>query len=461
MPSELDRILSTYSGVEEVQKLFCIDNIEWSYELPYYLRDVRIPRNNLYPGASRRVYRLEGKIGVIDLRAHSEASFVCEAYLPIPKTLKAMQGEELMVKDSDEIFCSCARMYSLRDFGVDIECVPFFMPDGKLSACAQAAMKTMVTHFSREFDTPNISMPQIQKKVSEGDPFGSYGLTAGMVYRGFSEISGKVLYYIGRENPEIESFPEYQRMDSSNLYAYIESELPVYLVFKTKDLWWWDEQGDETYHAIVGIGHTLDENGRLDYFIAHDVSYGPYRLLPVDTVDEKLVEAIVVLPPKVNVRFENAYFSMIFSAFGLNDLLKEKLKRDLTLDVREKIENGEVVFRSMLVSSTKVKEWYSDPTDFYGVRKTTRDVYISAELPTYSWLFELKEKGRRDNRNFAQILINATEGSPKPCLINFPDGALRYRSGLEEMLMGGPDALKGDPGLRKDMIYEKWRRIQG
>ncbi len=460
MPSELDRILNTYSGVEEVQRLFCIDNIEWSDELPYYLRDIRTPRNNLYPGALRNVYKLEGKIGVIDFRTQSESSFVCEAYLPIPKTLKAMQGEESVAKDSDEIFCSCARMCSLKDFGVDIKCVPFFMPDGKLSVCAQAAMKTIIAHLSREFDAPNISMPQIQKKISEGDPFGSDGLTAGMVHRGLSEISGKVLYYIGRANPEIENSSEH-KMDSSNLYAYIESELPVYLVFKTEDLWWWGDQGDETYHAIVGIGHTLDENGRLDYFITHDVSYGPYRLLPVDTVNEKLCEAIVVLPPKVNVGFENAYLSMKSSVFEFNDLLKGKLKRDLTLDVREEIENGEVVFRSMLVSSTKVKEWYSDPTDFYGVRKTTRDVYIYAELPTYSWLFELKEKGRRDNRNFAQILINATEGSPKPCLINFPDGALRYKNGVNEMVIGRSDALEGDPGLRKDMIYEKWRRIQG
>lgn|GEM_PF-4083241 len=41
----------------------------------------------------------------------------------------------------------------------------------------------------------------------------------------------------------------------------------------------------------------------------------------------------------------------------------------------------------------------------------TRGVYRDAELPLYSWLFELKEKGRTDNKNFAQILIDATEGS--------------------------------------------------
>ena len=74
MPSELDRILNTYSRVEEIQRLFCIDNIEWSDELPYYLRDIRTPRNNLYPGALRNVYKLEGKIGVIDLRTQSESS---------------------------------------------------------------------------------------------------------------------------------------------------------------------------------------------------------------------------------------------------------------------------------------------------------------------------------------------------------------------------------------------------
>lgn len=459
MPQELERILSNYSDVTEVQTLFCIDNIEWSYELPYYLRDIRIPRNNLPPGALRKVYKLNGKIGVIDLRGQSEASRVCEAYLPVPETLEAEVGNERVKKESDEIFCSCARVYFLRDLGVGIECVPFFMPDGKLSACAQAAMKIIIEHLSREFSTLNFSMPQIQKRISEGDPFGSYGLTAGMVYRGLSGICGRVLYYIGNANPEFENSSNLQRITSDNLYAYIESELPVYLVFKTRDLWWWGDRGDERFHAIVGIGHTLDGSGKLDYFICHDVSHSPYKLLPVSAVNEKLYEAIVVLPPKVNVTFEDAYHTMISSAFGFNELLKEKLKRELSLDVGEKIGRGEVVFRSMLVSSTKVKEWYSDPTGFYGVRETTKTLYRDAELPTYSWLFELKEKGRTDNRNFAQILINATEGSPKPCLINFPDGALRYRNGLEEMFIDRPDALEGDPGLRKDIIYEKWRML--
>ncbi len=56
-------------------------------------------------------------------------------------------------------------------------------------------------------------------------------------------------------------------------------------------------------------------------------------------------------------------------------------------------------------------------------------------------------------------MINATEGAPKPCLINFPDGALKYKKGLEIKIIGTQDELDGDPGLRKDMIYEKWRAM--
>lgn len=459
MSPELDRVLSCYSEVSEIQTLFCIDNVEWSYELPYYLRDIRVPRSSLPPGASRKVYLLDGKIGVVDLRGNSEAFEVCEAYLPVPKTLKGKTNGVITTKNSDEIFCSCARVYFLRDLSVGVECVPFFMPDGKLSACAQAAMKIIVEHMSREFSISSLSMPQIQKKISEGDPFGSYGLTASMVYKGFSGICGRVLYYTGSANPELSNSPYSHRMCSDNLYAYIESELPVYLVFKTKDLWWWDERGDDTYHAIVGIGHTLDDSGRLDFFICHDVSNGPYKLLSTEIINEKLYEAIVVLPPKVNVTFEDAYRNMILSAVNFNELLRKKLNGRLSIDVRHMIESKNVVFRSMLVSSTKVKEWYSDPTGSYSVSESTKELYRDAELPTYSWLFELKEKGRADNRNFAQILINATEGSPKPCLINFPDGYLRYRCGIEERFTDRSDTLDGDPGLRKDAIREKWGKL--
>ena len=59
--------------------------------------------------------------------------------------------------------------------------------------------------------------------------------------------------------------------------------------------------------------------------MCHDVGHGPYRLLPVRVVNEKLCEGMVVLPFQVNVLFEN---------------------------VKSKVHRKEIGFRSMLVSCT-------------------------------------------------------------------------------------------------------------
>lgn len=461
MPTPFERVLELYPGRREIEELKCVNNIEWEEELPYYSRDIKFPR--LMPGVTRKIFKIGKEFGIIDLRNATESCDLCEAYLPLPEKIQAKPNGEVVTL-TNNIFCSCARTYMLRDFGIGINCVPYFMPDGKISACAQSAIKIVVKHFANEFDSSNFTMPQIQK-LAAGDPYGSGGLYSSQVARALSNIGGMVFLYQGKKHEDRVSGRTTGRegyMDSPVLHAYIESELPVYLVFNTSDLWWWRESTEHDFHSLVGIGHSLDENGNLDFFLVHDVSDSPYRPLSAKIVDECLYESVVVLPKGVNVRFENAFTAMLNSASLMDEFVKQKVTPPI--DFKKMLQDDKIVFRTMLVTSTKIKEWYTDQTNFYGVRAITKKIYADAELPPYVWLFELKDKDRRDNINFAQVLINATEGAPKLSLINFPGGALKYRDGLEIVYVGGEeetpaDAGPGDPGLRKNAIQEKWSNL--
>jgi len=463
-PADLDKILQLYPNATEIEHLSCIDNVEWSEEIPYYFKDIRAPR--LTPGASRKIFKIGKSFAVIDLRSMTESSSTCEAYLPLPERIKFKPRRKIV--PCENIFCSCARRHTIKDLEIGVYCVPFFMPDGKLSVCAQSAMKIIVKHFANEYNSPDLSMPQIQKEINYGDPYGGSGLYTSQVLEGLSKICGKVLYYQGNKHPDREKEKRKKKrsllgyMDITTLHAYIESELPVYLVFNTRNLWWWKKSRIHGYHSIIGIGHTLDKKGNLDFFLVHDPSQLPYCLLPAQTVSKYLYEALVVLPKGVNVRFEEAFKVMIKSAIIFNESIRKKRKGKLSIDLLKILREDKVVFRSMLVSSTKVKEWYSDPTNFYGVRNSTKEVYKDAELPPYVWLFELKDRTIKNNINFAQILINATEGTAKLSLINLPDGAMKFKAGTGIQYTTRrrkKERIAGDSGLRKDRIKEKWGTI--
>jgi hypothetical protein len=94
------------------------------------------------------------------------------------------------------------------------------------------------------------------------------------------------------------------------LYAYVESGLPVILGVDTAKLDWWDHY-IHSYHSIVAIGHTMQDN-KIDGFIFHDESRLPYQTLKKDDLleawckngeENHVREMLVAVPPEVNLPF--------------------------------------------------------------------------------------------------------------------------------------------------------------
>lgn len=191
-----------------------------------------------------------------------------------------------------------------------------------------------------------------------------------------------------------------------NIYAYVESGIPVILgIEKAKMLEWWDGEGEEA-HAIVAIGHTLSKNDKVDGLIVHDVSKYPYKILNEmhngRGLEEIIREAVVPVPLEVTIRYEVA--------------------REAVLEIVDLEENEK--YRPMLVEADRIKKWLGqgEPRihfDTYTISNEVKRGFSRAFLDRYVWLFEIKKdlgKSRREYRG--DVIISATR--PKTLGFNFP-----------------------------------------
>jgi len=192
-----------------------------------------------------------------------------------------------------------------------------------------------------------------------------------------------------------------------NIYAYIESGIPVILgVERAGDLPWWDDTINEG-HALVRIGHTLSNNGDVTGFIVHDVSKYPYQVLkePLEngkSIEDIIVEAIVPLYHEIVINYPTA--------------------KELAMEMID-FENGQS-YRPQLVEANKIKKWLAEGEQRehflgYSIDEKVKECFSKAYISRYAWLFEIKvESGNGTRKYVGDIIISAEE--PRVLGFNFP-----------------------------------------
>lgn len=236
----------------------------------------------------------------------------------------------------------------------------------------------------------------------------------------YSKLLKKLKYskhfYTGKKKKEIvkklEKNLDEPFMDSEALYAYLESEIPVYLVFKWNDLRKELKCGkpSKDCHTVVAIGHTMNKNGIVSKFIIHDVSCAPFLEISKKMVDNNLLEALVLLPKDVNMRYENVRRVLIKIIMMYTTLFDNISKENQII----------IHYRPFLMRSQRIKFWYTNK-ELYPT--SVRSMFSQADFPRYVWVFEIgTPELKKKNRCIGQIIIDASK--PKKgmglVLMNFP-----------------------------------------
>jgi len=398
-------------------------------------------------------------LGHFDFRPTSAT--ICDAFLPIP--------------ENSDFFITCQKTYKSDDFeNPSISTVPYIMPDGRLGCCAPASLWIILTTLANELGLQYYSLSDIAMNLPKDD-FSKNGI------RDFEALLRKInyryYYHYGinkRDDlqkiaeklqnkpagecdcPLSELFGLIRRdsqnmslMDSDTLYAYIESEIPVYLVFDFKDLltlpvyskWKQSEEEENTeekprsHHAIVAIGHTLNKKGELD-FIIHDVDLSPFVIISQDFINKNLKEALVVLPEDI------VHYTFIKKTF--EKLLPDLLRIDNHLNSLLPI--NELKIRPFLMRSQRIKFWFTDKKKYPS--NEIRQMFSVAEFPKYVWVFELSNnKTREKNQSLGHIIFNASVLAKEltPVLITSPNYLLWYENGnLQDSSKDIPDSFYDD-----------------
>lgn len=401
-----------YSGnLEIVNEITSVNCKEWEEERKY----LENKNGESFPMATRFYVRIkddgEDELnshyhkGHIDFRSISDS--ISDAFLPIPKR--------------NNFFVTCGKSYKSDDpFHPTIITVPYATPTKEISLCSPASIWIVLTTLSYEFGKEYLSLVDINTHLPDESIFGAVSINE--YSQLFKDLGYSELFYVGNKinqfyNSDNEDFDE-AIMDSELLYAYIESEIPVYLVFKWNDLR--KELGcgnsSKDYHTVVAIGHTLDETGNVSKFVIHDVSCGPFLEISKKMVDENLQEAIVLLPKNIKIRYESA----------LKNLLSSDVYKVINNTVL-KDSSQLVYYRPFLMRSQRIKYWYTNK-HLYPLE--VQSMYSQADFPQYVWVFEISTPElNKNNKCIGQIIFDATKPNDNIVLMNFPKYRLWYNNG--------------------------------
>ena len=292
--------LKIYSGNLQVdESIVGACDINWlkEYEDHYH--------HNKYckPYATRLSFKDENqkKMGFVNIRLapcpECVASELSETYLRPPDTLM----------DGKTNFVTCLGSYD--QYAQLVECVPFIMPEGTLNVCAQASTWIILKIIENLSQTPcSEAMPAIQR-MATGVPWSDgAGLTLKSVSRLLQKNHCGTFYF------NSERMPLNEEGLINLIYAYVESGLPVLLGVDVNKLSWWGGHKPDN-HALVIIGHQMDNSGKISGFILHDESMYPYLTITKNELlvawraaneEEIIREAVVTTPPEVLVPFETA-----------------------------------------------------------------------------------------------------------------------------------------------------------
>lgn len=306
-----------------------------------------------------------------------------------------------------------------------IECVPFVHVgvESSIGVCAQYSVRLALMNLLQRVPTvPELTKWATQKKMQQSQTNGwtaeqmtevmceairREGLTAFRYSNSKCPLCNEPLPNITCAGCGTEMPHSFLKPTKENIYAYIESGIPVILgVDRAGDLPWWDADIDEG-HALVGIGHTLSKMGEVNGFIVHDVSKYPYQILqePLEngkSIEDVIVEAIVPVYREIVINYPWA--------------------KELALEMID-LENGQS-YRPQLVEANKIKKWLAEgePREHfigYSIDKKVKESFSKAYISRYAWLFEIKQELDNGTRKYVgDIIISAEE--PRVLGFNFP-----------------------------------------
>lgn len=274
--------------------------------------------------------------GFVHIRPISESSRVSETYLKPP----------LYMTPTNKYYLTCKHVFY--DYGEEIDCVPYIMPESIFGMCIQASTWIVLKILNRiSYDNVKIhEIPEIQKLAS-GHPFtDKEGLVFKKIARVLRMCECNSFYY----HSEDQRLTDEQMINS--LYSYVESGLPVIIGINVKEAKYWQEltRIREGYHSIVAIGHTMDK-GDINGFIFHDESLLPYVPLSKNELikcwsipNSKAREAVVAVPRYVQRPYHTAYKTMHYQLIAFvkkglidSDEIKFELIRPKLVPLRQLI----------------------------------------------------------------------------------------------------------------------------
>lgn len=311
------------------------------------------------------------EVGFTHIRPISDGSKVCETYLMPPKNLSPQ----------NKAYIKCLAKYDVYD--ETVECVPYIMPETTMGMCIHASIWICLKILERRgMVSESLCIPEVQRLIT-GTPFADQrGFRFAQAARLIRMCGPSAFYVINREtNPYL--------TDSEmlmELYAYVESSLPVVIGVDIGDVKWW-ETSRHGYHSIVAIGHTMEQN-KIDGFIFHDESTLPYQKMtkrelldawhvpPNDSQSSRTPfrEMLVAVPPEVTLPFHKVYPQF-------ETILRESNQRGITTETAERL-----VVRPML---RQVAVFFLETIEDVRVRKMALRAFKESNFPNYLWVFYL------------------------------------------------------------------------
>ena len=327
----------------------------------------------------------------------------------------------------------------------EIKCVPFSKVQSGVGVCAQYAVRMALMNVASTAPTvPELTFRASRKILSggiershddgwnareithiiENEGYGTFRLS-----REFCEVCKEPLQRVKCTECGVELLAKTTALPNiENIYAYVESGIPVLIAVKDVScLPWWKGDCGTDAHALVAIGHTLSENGAVDGLIVHDESMYPYQVLPIHSegnypYDSAIMEAIVPLHREITTDYPKA--------------------KELALEIAsfaEGLDEG-VEYRPMLVEADYInrlgeglkREHFQN----YSINNNVKKGLSHALLDRYIWLFEMKrELGNNKRKYEGDVLISATR--PVVLGFNFPsDGVFGFNDESGEVKFG-------------------------
>lgn len=264
-------------------------------EFGYIDRDTNIAYTELharafrdYPRRTVRLHLFEGEIDYSDLFDESRTSGRYLGYCVLPMTQPRTVGRTVLAppRDSGLMFFPCQETFQTNLAGSRLEVAgtAFIEQDGRVAACATAALWMSTAMLGRRFGVPVRSTAEITQLATEHSlPSSGRGASPGL------EID-QVLWCLNEMGFDPLVHPLRGDQGSRELiYTYIESGIPVILVIYLPHA-----AGGGGYHAVTAVGHSYDPEvsppagkeylSAADWcprLVLHDDQMGPYILAGV------------------------------------------------------------------------------------------------------------------------------------------------------------------------------------